>query len=62
MAESLLVDKKQKTASETKKLIDNQLNNREFKEAMQSAELPVRTDNAFSDLLDQLEHAEKKQQ
>jgi hypothetical protein len=33
-----------------------------FKDAMQSAEPPVPTDEAFTDLLDKLEQAERKQQ
>jgi hypothetical protein len=61
MAECQLVDKKQETADNTKKLIDDQLKNRTFKEAMQSAKFPVPTDKTFSKLLERLEHAEKKQ-
>lgn len=54
------MDKKQKTTSETKKLIDNQLNNREFKAAVQSSFAVIPNNDEFEKILKRLEEAEQK--
>jgi len=54
------VDKKQKTTGETKRLIEKQLKNREFKEAMQSSFAVAPNDDEFEKFLKRLEEAEQK--
>lgn len=54
------MDKKQKTTGETKKLIEKQLNNRQFKEAMQSSFAVTPNDDEFEKFLKRLDEVEQK--